>query len=159
MFTYPREQKNGEKKNVSNKLITVRSSFSTASDVLVAVRRRAGLAPGLQLPDAIHVHQAHFGTGQQPADQLYPAARLALRPLGTGELLQPVTLLFATQQHALDVLQIADQFRHLVCRRIYVAAVTHDDGLTDGLVSNEFIQYTIYVSKIKIFNLFFKKKT
>lgn len=58
-------------------------------------------------PVALHVHQAHLGTGQQSADHLKPAARSVQQPVSAGQLL--LDLPFSARvsgQSGLDVLYV-----------------------------------------------------
>lgn len=77
----------------------------------------------MQLPVGLHVHQAHFGAGQQPADHLQPAARPVQHPRGAGRLLLDAPFpVRADHLLGVRVLHVVHELEHLVRRRVYVIA-------------------------------------
>lgn len=76
----------------------------------------------VQLPVALHVHEAHLGAGQQSADDLQPTARLVHQPVPVGQLGQdPALALRVRGQRVFRVLHVVHQPLHLVRRLFHVA--------------------------------------
>jgi len=90
-------------------------SFGRPPSLLSAVR-----VGRVQLLDALHVCQSHFGSGQQLADHLQPAARLVERPArGRRPLWDRQRVV---RRSAFFVLRFVHETRHLVFHRFHVPA-------------------------------------